>query len=149
MFICKQKMSFILPLYLEILQNKKLEASLHTPKMIASACRKFWYLSAGKRTTSSSMFFWKYSKDVQTSYFGYSDLAWIRAPKMAISTYRKFDVSLHTKKKHFKIFSGKLMTRFFKKSQNPYFRTILGIFLPHLQENETFLEKESSDLPWC
>ena len=44
---------------------------------------------------------------------------------------------------HFKIFPGKLVTRFFKKSNNPYFRTILGIFLSHLPENELFWKKRA------
>ena len=166
-------MNFILPLDLEILQTKILEASLHTPKMIASACRKFSYLSAGKRTTSSSTFFWKYSKDVQTSYFGYSghahprwqyqlvkNLMFLSMPKInfiihfflwRITGELKFcqicdwwwNININTSF-HFKIFPGKLVTRFFnKKSNNPYFRTILGIFLSHLPENELFWKKRA------
>ena len=42
-------------------------ASLRTPKVILSACRKRLYLSAGKKTTSSPMFFWRYTKYIQFS----------------------------------------------------------------------------------
>ena len=41
----------------------------------------------------------------------------------------------------FKIFPGKLMTRFFKKSKNPYFGTILGSFCPYLREKDFLWKK--------
>ena len=46
-------------------------ACLATPKKILSTCTKTLCLSAGKKTTSSPMFFLRYCKDMQTSYFGY------------------------------------------------------------------------------
>ena len=98
MFICKQKINFILPVFLDILQRYyKLvilgtfgEAWLHKPKMIVSSCRKLSCLSAGRRTTSSPMFFGGYCKDMQSSYFAYFRHVWIHTPKMVKSTCRKF-----------------------------------------------------------
>ena len=57
---------------------------LTTPKLIPSTCRKLLCLSAGKELTSSSMFFWRYCKDVQT-YFEYFGHIWLES----------FDVYLH------------------------------------------------------
>ena len=34
------------------------------------------------------------------------------------------------------------MTKFFKKSKQPYFRAILGPFYPNLRKNESSLKKE-------
>ena len=58
--------------------------------MILSPCRKLSYLSSGKRATSSSMFFWRYCKDMQTSYFGFFGHAWLRTLKMIMPTCRNF-----------------------------------------------------------
>ena len=33
--------------------------------------------------------FWRYCKDMQSSYFGYFGQAWLDTPKMIVSTYRK------------------------------------------------------------
>ena len=35
-----------------------------------SSCRNLSHLSAGKISTSAPMFFWRYCKDMQNSYFG-------------------------------------------------------------------------------
>ena len=39
-----------------------------------------------QKTTSSPMLYWKYCKDMQTSYFGYFGHAWLHTPKMIVST---------------------------------------------------------------
>ena len=46
-------------------------------------------LSAGKKSTSSHMFFWRYCKDMQNAYFGYFGHARLHTPKMIESTCRK------------------------------------------------------------
>ena len=43
---------------------------LHTIKVILSTCRKLVCLSAGKKSTSSPTFFWRYCKDMQIYNFG-------------------------------------------------------------------------------
>ena len=35
------------------------------------------------------MLFWRYSKDIQTFYFGYFEHAWLHPPKMTVSTCRR------------------------------------------------------------
>ena len=73
MLICRQKINFILYAFFEILQTYHFRNFgydwLRTPKVILSTCKKLSCLSTGKRSTLS-MFFWRYSKDIQTSYFG-------------------------------------------------------------------------------
>ena len=54
--------------------------------MILSTCRKPSCLFAGKKSTSSPMLYWRYCKDMQTSYFGYFGHAWLHTPKMIVST---------------------------------------------------------------
>ena len=48
--------------------------------------RKPSCLFAGKKSTSSPMLYWRYCKDMQTSYFGYFGHAWLHTSKMIIST---------------------------------------------------------------
>ena len=55
-------------------------------KVILSTCRKPLCLFAGKKSTSSPMLYWRYCKDMQTSYFGYFGHAWLHTPKMIVST---------------------------------------------------------------
>ena len=56
-----------------------------------STCWKRSCLSAGKISTSSpSIFFWRYCKDMHISYFGYFGHVWLRILKMIVSTRRKF-----------------------------------------------------------
>ena len=96
-FICKQKISFILPVFFELLQRYCKLVMLDTLRKpgytyqqnIVPPCRKLLYLSAGKGTTSSSIFFWRYCKDVHT-YFEHFGHVWIRTPKMVISPWTKF-----------------------------------------------------------
>ena len=72
MFICKQKIDFILPVFLEILQRYcKLVVLVtmgmfdHPPsKMIALIYRKISCLSACKKSISSLIFFSKYCKEM-------------------------------------------------------------------------------------
>ena len=97
MFICKRKTNFILSIFLEILQwycKFVILGTLHKP---AYAHLKWYqhlvelsYLSAGKRAILSPMFFYKYCKDMQTSYFEYFRHVWLYTPKMIKSTCRKF-----------------------------------------------------------
>ena len=54
--------------------------------MILSTCRKPSSLFAGKKLTSSPILYWRYCKDMQTSYFGYFGHAWLHTPKMMVST---------------------------------------------------------------
>ena len=54
--------------------------------MILSACRKLSCLFASKKSTSSPMLYWRYCKDIQTSYFGYFGHAWLHTLKMIKST---------------------------------------------------------------
>ena len=61
-------------------------AWLRKPKVILSTCRKLSCLFAGKKSTSPALFFWRYCKDMQTSYFGYFGHAWLHTPKMIVST---------------------------------------------------------------
>ena len=41
------------------------------------------------QSISFPTFFWRYCKDMQTSYFGYFRHAWLHTPKMILSTCRK------------------------------------------------------------
>ena len=83
-FICRQKIIFILHVFFDILQRYgKLvyfryfgHARLWTPKVTLSICRKLLCLSAGRRST--------YCKDMQTSYFGYFGHARLWKPKMIV-----------------------------------------------------------------
>ena len=51
-----------------------------------SACKKLLCLCAGKKSTSSPPFFWKYCEDMHTSYFGCFGNARLCTPKMIVST---------------------------------------------------------------
>ena len=92
-FICRQKIMFILHVFLEILQRYCKLLFLGTlgipgytnPKLILSTCRKLLCPFAGKKSTSPSMLFWRYWKDIQT-YFGYFGHAWLYTPKMIVPT---------------------------------------------------------------
>ena len=57
--------------------------------MILSTCRKPSRLFAGKKSISSPMLYWRYCKDMQTSYFGYFGHAWLDAKKMIVPTCRR------------------------------------------------------------
>ena len=62
---------------------------------ILSTRRKLSCLSAAKKSTSSPKFFWRYCKDIQTSYFRYFELAWLHRLKMIVSTGRKINFIIH------------------------------------------------------
>ena len=88
-----KKINFIL---LEILQRCCKLAILGPFGMLGYAYPKCYYkitehfcLSAGKKSTLSSIFFWRYCKDMQTTYFGYFGQAWLCPPKKITSTCRK------------------------------------------------------------
>ena len=53
-------------------------AWLNTIKVILSSCRKLSCLSACKKSTSSTILFWTYYKNMQTSSFGYIGHAWLQ-----------------------------------------------------------------------
>ena len=84
---CKQKINFILPVFAEILQIYCKLVILST--LILSPGRKLSSFCAGTKRTSSHIFFWRYCKDMQTSYFGYLGHALLRTPKMIKLTCRK------------------------------------------------------------
>ena len=92
--ICREKTKFIHLFFLKILQRywKLIVLSTvgmpgkKTPKMILSSCKKPLCLFAGKISTSSPMLYLRYCKDMQTSYFGYFEHAWLHTPKMIVST---------------------------------------------------------------
>ena len=54
---------------------------LNKLKVNLSTCRKPLCLLAGKKSTSSPMLYWRYCKDMQTSYFGYFGNPWLHTPK--------------------------------------------------------------------
>ena len=97
MLICRQKNQLHLSRFLEILQRYcelVILATLDIPRCI----RLMWYYQLvgnfrvslqTKKSASSAMFFWRYCKDMQTSYSGFFGHAWLRTPKMIISTCRK------------------------------------------------------------
>ena len=95
-FICRQKIMFILHVFLEILQRYCKLLFLGTlgipgytnPKLILSTCRKLLCPFADKKSTSPFMLFWRYWKDIQT-YFGYFGHAWLHTPKMIVPTCRR------------------------------------------------------------
>ena len=54
---------------------------LNKLKVNLSICRKPLCLLAGKKSASSPMLYWRYCKDMQTSYFGYFGNLWLHTPK--------------------------------------------------------------------
>ena len=93
MFTCKQKINFILPVFLEILQRYCKLVVLGTFNKPGYTHLKYYHLVENfriylqaKETLQSHDFL----KDMQTSYFGYFGHVWIRTPKMVTPTCRKF-----------------------------------------------------------
>ena len=64
-------------------------AWLSKPKVILSTSRKLLRLFACKKSTSPHKRFWRYCKNMQTSYFGYFGHAWLHTPKLIVSTCRR------------------------------------------------------------
>ena len=64
-------------------------ACLATPKKILSTCTKTLCLSAGKKTTSSPMFFLKILQGYANFLFWIPWQAWLCTPKMIVSPRRK------------------------------------------------------------
>ena len=93
MFICRQKINFILHVFLDILHTCNFWYSGHawlcTTKVIVSTCRKLLCLSACKKSTSYPTFFSGYCKDMQTSYFGFFGHVWLHTSKMTVITCKK------------------------------------------------------------
>ena len=92
MFISRQKINFILHVFLDTLQRYCKTLALDTLGMPGYIHPK-WYshllcLSAGRKLTPPPMLFWRYYKDIQT-YFGYFGLAWLDSPKMIVPTCRR------------------------------------------------------------
>ena len=105
-FICMQKINFIYNFFFEILERHCKFTILgtlgmldHPIKIIASICSKLSCLSACKKSTSFSRFFWRYCKDMQTSYFGHFGHAWPHTSKMTASILRNLWSCLSTGKK--------------------------------------------------
>ena len=58
-------------------------------KFVVSICSKLSCLSACEKSTSSPILFWRYSKDMQISYFGSFGYTWLCKPKLIVSTCRR------------------------------------------------------------
>ena len=83
-------------MFLEILQRYcklvvlgTLEMPAYPSQSLQSNCWKFSCSSAGKKSVSYLMLFWRYCKDKQTSYSRYFGHAWLHIPKMKVSTCRR------------------------------------------------------------
>ena len=85
--------------------------------MILSTCRKPLHLFAGKKSISSAMLYWRYCKDMQTSYFGYFGHARLHTPKLIASTYTKTMMFICMQKTNF-IIHFILEILHFKESYN-------------------------------
>ena len=90
-FICRQKINFILHVFLETLQKYCKLVLLGTLVMPAWAHPKYHQLAENfcvhlqtKKFTLSTMFFWRYCQDMQTCYLGHFGHAWPCATKMII-----------------------------------------------------------------
>ena len=66
-----------------------------TPKVLLSTRRKISCLPAGKKSTSAPTFFWRYCKDMQTSYFGFFGHSWLPQHKWYHRLVENFNVYLH------------------------------------------------------
>ena len=83
-FMCRHKISFILHVFIEILQGCCKLVIYGTLGMPDYAHPK-WYLRnlnfcvylQEKKSTLSPLFFWRYCTDMQTSYFGYFGHVWL------------------------------------------------------------------------
>ena len=97
-----KKINFILHVFLEILLRYWKFVSLGTLSMPGYAHQKWYYqlveniraYQQAKKSTSFSLFFWTYCKDMQT-YFGYFGYACLPTPKMIVSIFKHFNVYLH------------------------------------------------------
>ena len=58
----------------------------YAPKMIKSIWRNLWCFSAGRESTSSFTFSWRYCKDIADFYFGYFGHAWLCTFKVILPT---------------------------------------------------------------
>ena len=96
-FICRQKIKLIFNNFLELLQRycKLVLGTLGmpdyaNPKWYYQLAESFLCLFAGKKSTSPLMLFWRYCKDIQTSYFAHFGHNWLRTPKMIVSICGSF-----------------------------------------------------------
>ena len=98
MFVCRQKIKFILHVFLDILQRSCKLIVLGTlgmpgnrnPKQYCQLQENFRvYLQAKNPFDPPPMLFWGYCKDIQTCYFGYFGHAQLHTPKMIASTCRR------------------------------------------------------------
>ena len=96
MFFCKQKSNFILPVFKDIgnLLCWVFWASLvtHIQDDTTTLYKTFVFIWRKKKKKKKSwpMFFWRYCKDTQTSYFGFFGYAWLDTHNMTKSDCRKF-----------------------------------------------------------
>ena len=93
LFVDKRSSSF-LHVFLEILQ---IFLSTQTHSNTINLYKTFVFISWQKIIFApplpfppTRMLFWRYCKDIQTSYFGYFGHAWLHTPKMIVSTCRRF-----------------------------------------------------------
>ena len=118
MFISRQKINFVLHVFLEILR-RYCKFILSTLGMTGYAHAKWYYQLVGnfcvylqgKNSTSSPMIFWRYCRDMKT-YFQYFGHDWLCTHKLIV------------------------MIKFFKKSKKLYFGAILVPFCPNLGKND-------------
>ena len=97
MLICMQKINFILHNFTEISQRYCNLVILSTLGMSGYVHSKWYYqlvenfrvFLQAKKWTSLPTFFWRYCKDMKTSYFGYFEHAWLCTHKMIEPTCRK------------------------------------------------------------
>ena len=94
LFVDKRSSSF-LHVFLEILQ---IFLSTQTHSNTINLYKTFVFISWQKIIFAppplpfppTRMLFWRYCKDIRTSYFGYFGHAWLHTPKMIVSTCRRF-----------------------------------------------------------
>ena len=72
-------------------------AWLHTSRLILSTCKKLLMFISCKKCTSFPMFYWRYWKDMQTSYFGYIRHADCAHHKWLYQFAEIFVIYLHAK----------------------------------------------------
>ena len=94
-FICWQKINLILHVFFEILQRYCKLVIFGTLGIPGYAHPQWCYqleeifvFIYRQNIKFTPIFYWRYCKDMQTSYFGYFEYAWLRTPKMIVSTCR-------------------------------------------------------------
>ena len=110
-------------------------ACFHSPKTRVSSCGRFRYLSTSKQWNASATSFLRfYILKNPTIWLAGSILAITRDPKFCQICWSNINNNISSR---FRLFPRKTnMTKFFKKSKNPYLWAILGLFCPNLGKYE-------------